>query len=101
MVELLHRPHQADRALLHEVGEREPVVLALEALGHVDDEAQVRLDHALLRGEVPALHPARQAPLLLRREQRSTGDLGEEAGEPLVGLHWAAGRHGGHRRAAP
>ena len=77
------------------------MVLALEALGDVDDEAQVRLDHAVLRGEVPALDAARQAQLLVRREERRAGDLGEEAGEALVGLSGVGGRHGGHRRAAP
>ena len=40
--------------------EREAVVVALEALGDVDHQAQVGLDHAVLRGQVAALHPARR-----------------------------------------
>ena len=46
VVELLDRADQPERALLDQIGEREPVAGALEALGDVDDEPQVGLDHA-------------------------------------------------------
>ena len=56
-VELLDRPDQADRALLDEIQEVHP--RALVALGPVDDEAQVGLDHLPLGrlvtlGDAPA-----------------------------------------------
>ena len=66
VVELLDGADEPERALLDQVGEREPVAGALEALGDVDDEPQVGLDHALLGGEVAALDPAREAQLLGR-----------------------------------
>jgi hypothetical protein len=84
-VELLHGADQANGALLDEVGERHAVLLALVALGHVDDEPEVGLHHPVLRREVAALHAPGQAQLLDRRQQRRAGDPGEEAGEALVG----------------
>ena len=64
VVELLHRAQQPERALLDQVGEREAVVVALVALGHVHDEPQVGLGQALLGGEVAALDAPRQPQLL-------------------------------------
>ena len=93
-VELLDRAHEAERALLDEVGEREPVLGALEGAGDVDDEAKVRLDHPLLGVEVAALHAQREPALLRRRQQRHAAHLGEEVGEAGVVGHVA------HRRAA-
>src|SRR3954449_10281607 len=89
-VELLDRAHETERPLLHEVGQRQPVVLALEALGDVDDEAQVGLHHALLGGEVAALDAASEAELLGGREQRRLADAREEEGEAV-----GHGRHSG------
>jgi hypothetical protein len=97
VVELLHRAHEPDRALLDEVGEREAVLVALVALGDVDDEAQVRLDHPVLGGEVAALDAAREPDLLGGGQERRARDLGEEVLEAVVGLSVrGGGRHGRH-----
>jgi hypothetical protein len=58
-VELLDRAVQSDHALLDQVAELQAV--ALVALGDRDHEAQVRVDHPLLRREVAALHALREA----------------------------------------
>jgi hypothetical protein len=89
VVELLHRAQQPERPLLHEVGERQAVILALVALGDVDDEAEVRLDEPLLGGEVAALDAACERQLLRGGEERRAADFREEGREP-VGCH---GRH--------
>jgi hypothetical protein len=99
-VELLDRAHEPDRPLLHQVLEREPVLVTLEPLGEVHDETQVRLDHALLGGEVAALDAAGELALLRRAQQRHARDLREEVGEAWDGLAGRGGRHGGHARAA-
>src|SRR5919201_3885269 len=52
-VELLHRPVQADHALLDQVAELETMTLV--ALRDRDDEAEVGVDHQLLRREIAAL----------------------------------------------
>ena len=67
------------------------MVLALEALGDVDDKAEVGLHHALLGGEVAAFHAAREGEFLDGGEQRGLTDASEEEGE-AVG-------HGGHSGA--
>ena len=84
VVELLRGADQAERALLDQVEERQPLVAVV--LRDRDDEAQVRLDHLLLRVEVAALDPARQVDLLLRGEQP---DLADVLQEELKGV----GRH--------
>jgi hypothetical protein len=68
VVELLDGAHEADRALLDQVLHRQRRVLALVALGDVDDEPQVGLDHVVLGREVAALHAARERLLLGGRE---------------------------------
>jgi hypothetical protein len=52
--------------------------VAAVALGDRDDEAEVRVDHALLRREVAALDALRERDLVGRRQQRVLADLGEE-----------------------
>ena len=65
VVELLRRADEAERALLDQVEERQALVAVV--LGDRDDEAQVRLDHLLLRVEVAALDALGELDLLLRR----------------------------------
>jgi len=84
VVELLDRAHEADRALLDQVRQRHPRVLALVALGEVHDEPQVGLDHVVLRGEVAALDPAGEGLLLGGCEQRRTSDPPQVQGQPIV-----------------
>ena len=75
-VELLDRADQAEDALLDQVEQRQLGALVL--LRDRDDEAQVRVDHAVLGGEVAALDPLREVDLLRRREQPVAADLVEE-----------------------
>ena len=49
--------------------------MALVALRDRDDQAQVRVDHLVLRLEVAALDPLRELDLLLLRQQRVAPDL--------------------------
>src|SRR5688500_15718385 len=58
VVELLRGADEAERALLDQVQEGQPLVAVV--LGDRDDQAQVRLDHLLLRVEVAALDALRQ-----------------------------------------
>jgi hypothetical protein len=73
VVELLHRPNQAERPLLDQIEEGE----AATEVGLRDrhDEAEVRLDHLRLRGHVAALDPLRQVDLLVGGQQRHLADL--------------------------
>src|SRR6478609_414415 len=66
-VELLGRAVQADHALLDEVEKR--YIVALIALGDRDDEAEVRVDHPLLRRKVALLDALGQSDLVGCREQ--------------------------------
>ncbi len=100
MVELLHGAQQPQRALLHEVGQRHAVLLALVALGDVHDQAQVRLDHAVLGHEVAALDPPREPQLVGRGEQRRARDVGEEAGEAVRRVLHAEHHRSGALKAA-
>ena len=76
VVELLRGAHQAERALLDQVQERQPLVAVV--LGDRDDEAQVRLDHLLLRVEVAALDALGEVDLLLGGQQADLADVLEE-----------------------
>ena len=98
MVELLHRAHQPDRALLDQIQQRHPGVLALEALGQVDDEPQVGLDHPVLGIEVAAFDAASELELLGRGEEAGAGDALEEDSEAVAELAAFLGRqrNGGH-----
>ena len=95
VVELLHRTHQADRALLDQVEQGHAGVLALEALGQVDDEAQVGLDHAVLGGHVAALDPPGELELFGVRQQAGSGDALEEQAEAIAQLTAFVGWRGG------
>ena len=75
-VELLDRADQAEDALLDQVEQRQLGALVL--LGDRDDQAQVRVDHALLGLEVAALDPAREVDLLVGRQQPVAADLVQE-----------------------
>src|SRR5207248_1154463 len=75
-VELLDRPVQADDALLDQVQERH--VMALVLPRDRDDEAEVRIDHALLGRAVAALDALRQLDLLGRGQQLVPSDLVQE-----------------------
>src|SRR4051794_31159869 len=76
VVELLRGADQAERALLDEVQERQPLVAVV--LRDRDDQAQVGLDHLLLRVQVAALDAPREVDLLLGREQPDLADVLEE-----------------------
>ena len=76
VVELLRGADEAERALLDEVQERQALVAVV--LGDRDDEAEVRLDHLLLRVEVAALDALGEVDLLLRGEQPDLADVLEE-----------------------
>src|SRR6185437_9333762 len=75
-VELLGGANKPDHALLDEVAKRETLALVLLRDGH--DEAEVRIDHPILRGHVSALDALGQLDLLSSREQRVTARLVEE-----------------------
>ena len=75
-VELLDRPDQAQRALLNQVEEREALVAVV--LRDRDDQAQVRLDHPLLRLHVAALDFLGELDLLRGGQQRMAAGLAQE-----------------------
>ena len=76
VVELLGRAHEPDRPLLDQVEERQALVAV--ALGDRDDEAEVGLDHLLLRAVVAALDPLRELDLLGGGQQVDLADVLEE-----------------------
>src|ERR671931_2179935 len=80
-VELLDGAVQSDHALLDQVAELQAV--ALVALGDRDHQAQVRVDHPLLRRGVTALDALREGDLLRRREQRVAAGLVHEEREAV------------------
>ena len=75
-VELLDRTDEAERSLLDEVEEGEALVAVV--LRDRDDEAEVGLDHPLLRLHVPALDALRELHLLRGCEQLVPPGLAEE-----------------------
>src|SRR4051812_40255647 len=76
-VELLGRAVEADDTLLDEVQQRD--VMALVALRDRDDEAKVRVDHALLGGGVALLDALREVDLVGGRQQLvAAGGVHEE-----------------------
>src|SRR5215212_5906371 len=75
-VELLGRADQPEDALLDQVEQRQVVALVLLRERH--DQAQVRVDHLILRLGVALLDALRELDLLLRAEQRVAADLVEE-----------------------
>jgi hypothetical protein len=101
VVELLDRADQPDRALLDQVQQGHAGVLALEALGEMDDEAQVRLDHAVLGVEIAPLDAASEFELLGGGQEPRAGDALEEDSEAVAELASVLGnrrRSGGHAR---
>src|SRR5436190_2288825 len=76
VVELLGRAHEPDRPLLDEIEEGQALVAVL--LGDRDDEAQVRLDHLLLRAMLPALDALRELDLLGGGEKVDLADVLQE-----------------------
>jgi hypothetical protein len=74
-VELLHRADQPEVALLDEVRQRQPPIEV--PAGHLDHQAQIGLDEALLGLLVTRLHAPAQGQLLVAREQRNAADLAE------------------------
>jgi len=76
VVELLGRAHEADRPLLDQIEEGQALVAI--PLGDRDDEAQVRLDHLLLRFMLAALDALRELDFLRGREQLDLADVLEE-----------------------
>ena len=75
-LELLHRADEPEHALLDQVEERQALVAVV--LGDRDDEAQVALDHALLRLHVAALDPLGQLDLVRGGQERMPADLAQE-----------------------
>ena len=73
VVELLHRLHEAEIALLDEVEKEHPA--ADIPLGNGDDKAQVGLREALFRRLVPLLHPTGELDLLVPRKQGHPADV--------------------------
>src|SRR5262249_56165349 len=75
-VELRDSAVEAERALLDQVEER--YAEAAVALRDRDDQAQVRLDHPPLGGDVAALDRLREGDLLGRGQQLVAPDVSEE-----------------------
>src|SRR5690242_18521816 len=75
-VELLGGAHETDRAFLDQIEEREALVAV--ALRDRDDEAEIRLDHLLLRAMVAALDPLRELDLLGGGQQLDLADVLQE-----------------------
>src|SRR4051794_9437225 len=67
-IELLGRPDQSEHALLDQIAHGQALALVLAR--HVDDEAQVRIDEALLGGQIAALDALGELDLLTGTEQR-------------------------------
>src|SRR5579862_1141539 len=76
VVELLGGAHEADRPLLDQVEERQPLVAV--ALRDRDDKPEVRFDHLPLRTVVAALDPLRELDLLGGGEQVDLSDALEK-----------------------
>ena len=85
VVELLDRAHEADRALLDQVEERQPLLAVV--LGDRDDEADVGLDHVALGAQVAALDALGELDLLRRGEQLGAADVAQEALQRIAREH--------------
>ena len=81
VVELLRRADEADRALLDQVKERQPLVAVVLCYG--DDETQVRLDHPLLGVETATLDPLGEIDLFAGAQQSRLADVIEEQLQPV------------------
>ncbi len=81
-LEACRRLHQADHALLHQIGQRQAVVL--EAAGGADHQPHIGPDQLVQRALVLAVPPAtRQVELMLARQERR---IHRFADQPTVGL---------------
>src|SRR6266540_4383180 len=76
VVELLGGAHEPDRSLLNQIEEGQTLVPVL--LRDRNDEAEIRLDHLLLRSMVPALDPLRELDLLGGGQERDLADVLQE-----------------------
>jgi hypothetical protein len=68
--------HQADRALLNEIKERQALVTV--SLGDRDDQAKVRFDHLLFGSQRATFDLLREGDLLLGGQQGHVADLPEK-----------------------
>ncbi len=82
-VELLDGADQAERPFLDQVEERQALVAVV--LGDRDDQAEVRLDHPLLRLRVAGLDLLRQLDLLGSGQERMPAGLAQEELERVGG----------------
>jgi hypothetical protein len=82
-VELLGGADQAEDALLDQVEQRQLVALVLLRQRH--DEAQVRVDHALLGLEVAALDRLGELDLLVGGQQRVAAHVAQEQLQRVAG----------------
>ncbi len=73
--ELLHRAHEAEIALLDEIGQGQAAVQV--AAGDLDDQAEVGLGEAGLGSLVAGLHAPREVNLFLAGEEADARDLRE------------------------
>ena len=73
VVEFLGRANEPDRALLDQVEKRQALVAVV--LRDRDDEAEVRLDHRLLRRVVASLDALGELDLLRGRQERHLADV--------------------------
>src|SRR6266508_4494357 len=80
-VELLDGAVQPDHTLLDQVEQRQ--VVPLIALGDRDDQAQIRVDHPLLRRSVSELDALGERNLLRRSEQGIAARPVHEQGQPV------------------
>ena len=85
VVELLDRAHEADRALLDQVEERQALLAVV--LRDRDDEPDVGLDHVALGAHVAALDALGQLDLLRRGEQLGAADVAQEALQRVAREH--------------
>jgi hypothetical protein len=76
VVELLGRPHQADRPLLDQIQKGQALVAVLLRDRH--HEPQVPFHHLLLRPVISALDPLRQLYLRCRRQQIQPANIRQE-----------------------
>jgi hypothetical protein len=86
VVELLHGTDEPDRAFLDQVEQRHARVLALEALGEVDDEPQIGFDHAVFGVEIAALDAAGELELFSWGQEARAGDALEKDSEAVAEL---------------
>jgi hypothetical protein len=86
--------NQAERALLDQVEERQPLVAVV--LGDRHDQAQVGLDHVLLGLCVAALDALRELDLLGRGQERHPADVAQEDLQQV-----GSGRPRAERRGGP